>query len=319
MESIPTDLTNWKDLARKQGVENVNIYNLENHVSASKIGAAQYLSLRSSWIAKDEKIVDAAEMGIRGLAEAEKWLNSRKDWTDYLKALKNPNAAVSVPELGTFSFSSFAQRQIARVREVDDKEKVDFTPMVQRLRSWDAKKEKSLEQEAETSPLARKGGSAAAGGLPFTPNKPISLADRMGDLALGDTPVVKSPAFSPWPMSIGLARELYPKVEDEQIVNYFLIGFLSSIVFHAKDIKSEWSPVRKAFNFGKGDNYLFQARTDGQLSLPGFSDQTKAQMIVEVKPTHRSVGNKVIHQATAQMAAWIFDEPDEVKDLKEYR
>lgn len=66
-------------------------------------------------------------------------------------------------------------------------------------------------------------------------------------------PFLRSPIPPP---GIELARGYLPKVEDEQIVNNFLIGFLGSLAFHAKNIKSGWSPVQKAFNFGTGGNHL---------------------------------------------------------------
>ena len=156
MEAIPADQAQWKVFAKKEGISNTSIYNLEDYVSASKIGTAQYLSVRSFWSQKGKKI-DPEEVGILDVAEAAKWLNSRSDWKGYLDSLNHPNAYVFVPELGTFSFSSFAHRQIARVREVDEREKVNFTPMKRRLRSWNTQKDNLIRQDAQMSPLANKG------------------------------------------------------------------------------------------------------------------------------------------------------------------
>ncbi|KAM5434848.1 hypothetical protein McanMca71_007629 [Microsporum canis] len=125
------------------------------------------------------------------------------------------------------------------------------------------------------------------------------------------------------------ARRAFPKVEDEQIVNGFLIALLASICMYHNGVKLQWSPVRKGFKFGKKDAeegnadkpYLFEARTDGHLASwnPGSKDVKPSAIIVEVKPTSREYNNRVIYQATAQMAAWIFQEPDPPGAKQPYR
>ncbi|KAM5458113.1 hypothetical protein MaudCBS49596_000023 [Microsporum audouinii] len=42
-------------------------------------------------------------------------------------------------------------------------------------------------------------------------------------------------------------------------------------------------------------------------------------MIVEVKPTFRGYSNRVVYQATAQMAAWIYNEPDKPGSKQPFR
>ncbi|KAM5462467.1 hypothetical protein MauCBS54593_007981 [Microsporum audouinii] len=132
---------------------------------------------------------------------------------------------------------------------------------------------------------------------------------------------------TPYGMSPNSSRKAFPKVEDEQIVNGFLIAFLATLCMHHPEVKLEWSPVRKAFKFGRVDNpaggektFLFEARTDGHLCQPMLKKtDVQSAMIVEVKPTLRAYSNRVIYQATAQMAAWIYKEPDESTSPGPYR
>ncbi|OAT13104.1 hypothetical protein BDBG_08371 [Blastomyces gilchristii SLH14081] len=107
------------------------------------------------------------------------------------------------------------------------------------------------------------------------------------------------------PISSELANGLYPPVIDEQIINTALIIFLNAISIECDGVEAEWSLHRKSFKFGQH----FEAETDGHLSI--FDRKgSLSRAIVEVKRNLRENQPQIIYQETAEMAAWIFEEPD---------
>jgi hypothetical protein len=94
---------------------------------------------------------------------------------------------------------------------------------------------------------------------------------------------------------------------DEQIVNIALIGFLQGFTVYQRRC-ADWTIQRKVFSCGpKGSTAEFQARTDGALQY--YLDQ-RCMAIIEVKARRRYGQHQIQMQESAQMAAWIYTEPE---------
>ncbi|KAF3491345.1 uncharacterized protein GIQ15_00862 [Arthroderma uncinatum] len=348
--TFPTSKDGWKADAKKHKLGDASIHHTPC-ASASKISEAQYLLLRSFWVtAKQDTKRNAKDWGITATSEARRWLDNEDDWRKYLQTLTS-TATTPVPRLGSFSYVHLSRHQVTRLpetfREEEGDKNVSFSPIAGRLRSTKYPPDGRITPD---SPLAKKGGhypplsqssdddydnNSFKGKAKGKDKAQGSLTEAFNKFGLEEGSVhgsVKSSSsesqmVSSFEMSPNSYRKAFPKVEDEQIVNGFLIAFLATLCMHNPDVKLEWSPVRKALKFGKveapasGEKaFLFEARTDGHLSRPGVGDSdVRSAMIVEVKPTLRGYNNRVIHQATAQMAAWIYAEADDPSTQQPYR
>jgi hypothetical protein len=108
----------------------------------------------------------------------------------------------------------------------------------------------------------------------------------------------------------GDQKVLYPPTEDEQIVNAALLNFLTVLTITHDDVCLRWCLARKNLHFACHDEKYgvvkYQARTDGYLRGQRHST---AYAIVEVKPFIRANKPNTRWQETAQMAAWISEDP----------
>ncbi|KAK2810361.1 hypothetical protein FQN50_003092 [Emmonsiellopsis sp. PD_5] len=308
----------WSARARQVGVYGKSIYELPAYDSGSKIQELQYLTLRSYWAVPKNSKQSAA--GIPGVAEARNWLAKRQDWMAYLNELKaDSKPSLPVPDLGSFSFCYSVQQQITGVRQIiaEDNEvnKVNLTPWSLRLRHGKGTQPTGPEsptlvalQHKQTRTRFEAGGPASR--THVATEDILDLEElRLADIDDEQSDHEPSPLASTYMPSPRTARREFPDVEDEQIVNYFLVALLGCLSFHRADTRSLWSGLRKSFKFGRGDDYLFQAQTDGHLyALKSMPSTAESFIILEVKPTYRGKTNKIIYQATAQMAAWIYCE-----------
>ncbi|DAA72762.1 TPA_exp: Uncharacterized protein A8136_5431 [Trichophyton benhamiae CBS 112371] len=306
--------------------------------SGSKVNISQYLLLRSVWFQHPKsKTKDLEKWGIKEFKQADKWLENNKDWLIYLENLSQITNYTGPPHsLGTFSYVWFAHHQVISLPEqyeqVEDQDKnVSYSPISSRLRSA-AHKTNMHGREESPTPLGKKGYQTPPDQITgyggYSPSE--ELAEGIRNMTVHENSR-KSPSDisnSDATMSPASARRAFPKVEDEQIVNGYLIAVLASICMYHPDVSLHWSPVRKSFRFGKRDvepnsgdrPYLFEARTDGHLASrnPGPNDAKPSAVIVEVKPTNRRYNNRVIYQATSQMVSWIYQEPDAPGAKKQY-
>lgn len=103
-------------------------------------------------------------------------------------------------------------------------------------------------------------------------------------------------------------RALLP-TGDEQVVNAALVNFLNAL-FLRDNKHSSWTMDRKRFVFqSKKTGVQFTAITDGHLRIENVESSAA---IIEVKARHRHAefGGKIEMQESAQMANWIFQEPN---------
>ncbi|KAF9775865.1 hypothetical protein IL306_006007, partial [Fusarium sp. DS 682] len=109
------------------------------------------------------------------------------------------------------------------------------------------------------------------------------------------------------PLSGEIAKQ-YQSIEDKQIVNTALILFLNALTLRCDSVNGAWTLYRKPFVVKALAEKVYEARVDGLLQVKG---DTCA--IVEVKPYIRYGSEKILDkirmQETAQMAAWIAQDP----------
>ncbi|KAM5458112.1 hypothetical protein MaudCBS49596_000022 [Microsporum audouinii] len=257
---FPSAVKEWKALAKKNKLENASIHHKACD-SASKISEEQYLLLRSFWVEAPADNENPGTWGIKATQEAAHWLNNEDDWKKYLESLATSSKTTPAPRLGSFSYVSLARSQVTRLPEEygeeDEDKNVSFSPISSRLRSSDPKPAPNGEDRPD-SPAE---DAARRMGISQTPPNMSSdedienayfkkgasskdgsggdLTKRLEGIALGkesvDHTTGKSPAISIVKMSPNSSRKAFPKVEDEQIVNGFLIAFLATIcMYHPK-------------------------------------------------------------------------------------
>lgn len=122
------------------------------------------------------------------------------------------------------------------------------------------------------------------------------------------------------PSAVGLQD---PPTRDEETVNRALLNFLDAHYIH-EDRNADWESTRKEFVFQSPKlrsrepskptpkPLRFVARTDGHLRIHGNEERSAA--IIEVKARLRPQDKKkdytIEMQESAQMALWIFQEPE---------
>ncbi|TVY79707.1 hypothetical protein Focb16_v008611 [Fusarium oxysporum f. sp. cubense] len=155
---------------------------------------------------------------------------------------------------------------------------------------------------------------------PETPSRPpkedMSIDEHFGNLDLdSDTSSLNSDPLGPLSYHSPLSGEVgkqYQSIEDEQIVNTPLVLFLNALTLHCDYAQGAWTIYRKTFVVKASATKVYEARVDGLLRV---KDRTCA--IVEVKPLIRYGSEKTLDkirmQETAQMAAWIAQDPPVLK------
>ncbi|KAK2679949.1 hypothetical protein RAB80_005130 [Fusarium oxysporum f. sp. vasinfectum] len=148
------------------------------------------------------------------------------------------------------------------------------------------------------------------------PKEDMSIDERFGNLDLdSDTSSLNSDPLGPLSYHSPLSGEVgkqYQSIEDEQIVNTALVLFLNALTLHCDYAQGAWTIYRKTFVVKASATKVYEARVDGLLRV---KDRTCA--IVEVKPLIRYGSEKTLDkirmQETAQMAAWIAQDPPVLK------
>jgi hypothetical protein len=215
----------------------------------------------------------------RAPGEAVSFLDQHPDWKRYLGSFAQGIQLEQwpIPSFGDFTLVKYFQLEAALVEAESESEGVVVSPP--KTRSMTAR---------EKAPQA-------------TPSK--VRADQQH--------ILDDKWSSPFSAAkMGDQKVLYPPTEDEQIVNVALLNFLTAVTITHSDVCLRWCLARKILKFVcNGDNneeIEYEARTDGYLR--GDNDSTP-YAIVEVKPYIRSSMPNTRWQETAQMAAWILEDP----------
>lgn len=308
MEIIPSTAATWLEEAKKANVQKTSIHSLDDLNSGSKLNEKQFLALRAIWKQEKRNKFSPDSWGLP-IPEARELLAKNKDWKSFLSHVTSRTpTSYTVPKVGTFSSSWDLLQQIRDYpRTAPSATKVLFSPAGPKTRS--RQEQKAPRRDPYT-----------------TPSRPQTTIDEaMGDIAI-DMPsweessdlmgsfMLESEANSP--VTKEEAKTLFPPLDDEPTVNACLIVFLNAVCFHHRGLGMHWSMQQKAFNFGSGGS-VFEARVDGYLRAK--SDRSKrSKVIAEVKPYARADRKDVRFQETAQMAAWIFAEPDKTSKSGKY-
>ncbi|KAF7594891.1 hypothetical protein BBP40_007925 [Aspergillus hancockii] len=313
---LPTSIDSpelWNYYANKHDVQALNIYQLERYDSASKIGDPQYLALRALWSIERRTQFNPHEWGIQDVDKARQKLSGIPHWGNFIQkvAEKAPLDRILPisPDLGSFTVVWYNQQQILWIQDTTDhEENVAFSPVTARLRPrFNIADERDVFLRTPSRPRIsaltkefmktrlEETQEEESQGTPFTSYEPDTPADNLDD----------DPDYD--------EQDIYPPVSDEVVVNTYLVNFANTITISIEGVKAHWSAERKGYKVGRkqGGKFikLYEARTDVHLFLP---NDGHSKMIGEVKPVMRGDARRVRMQETAQMAAWIHAERDNV-------
>ncbi|PYI03948.1 hypothetical protein BO78DRAFT_373957 [Aspergillus sclerotiicarbonarius CBS 121057] len=319
--SLPTQIEDeegWHASARAHGVPGVNLYRLASYKSASKIGKIQYLALRAVWKCEERALFDPQQWGLQGVESARKRLSQLPHWKAFLNAVPRPvpvDEILPVTGLGGFELIWYYGQLIRGAPSAPDHEgNGTFTPVSQRTRSQNKQPDNPDPFQPQTpgnahhSDLTRlffkmKHEGAEAPKPAVSPSNSCSPKTPEDDLNL-------DPTYEEEDDDEEDDEDTYPPVSDENVVNSYLAGFASLVTMSVLGVKAHWSQERRGFKVRNNDIKLYEARTDGHLFLPNIKGSSA---IVEVKPMMRWDSNRVMMQETAEMAAWIHAEPDDIQ------
>ncbi|OJD10982.1 hypothetical protein ACJ73_09640 [Blastomyces percursus] len=297
----------WNEYAKRHNVKSSNIYQLQRYDSASKIEDPQYLTLRALWKIERRTQFEPHQWDIHGAAKARQMLEDLPHWKNYIQAVSKKvpvDEILPIPyDLGDFKLVWYYQQLIWWAKSTPDLEdNLNFTPISKRTRGQSNMLDRRnifMETPSKVSSLTKKFREAHLEETVYDNQMETASTDEELE---PDTPadnLEKDPDFR----NRQVDKEEFPPVSDENVVNTGLIGFASVVTFSIKGVKAHWSQKRKGYKVGENNGTkLYEARTDGHLSLPNDSN---SKAIVEVKPTMRGESPRVRMQETAQMAAWI--------------
>jgi hypothetical protein len=296
-QRLPKTAGEWAREVKNHGLSDGNIHNVLEYKSASKIEFEQYLCLRVIWRVRKQACFKPSDwLPGDALVKAEEFLGTMTSWSKYLDSMGEKLAGARITDIGTFTLAQYYQLQVYTDIDKDhgNYEMPKIFPIAGQTRS------KTTEQTelALTTPTQLSGKKASR----------AVLADDSGELDSFCPGSEENLIFGPWhlptPTSAAVAGSL-SAANDEQRVKMALVFFLISITMHYPDVRAGWTLRGKFFKFGN----LFEAMTNGYLEK-GQSGEASA--ILDVKAYIREDNVlRVQMQESAQMAAWIFANPDD--------
>lgn len=304
---LPRTLGEWASSATRRAVIDSSIHDHPQQ-SGSKVEEPQFLLLRAVWPASREAFAFKEDckskrwIDSQNLSRASSYLNSLDAWNKYIGSLGQPQERIMG---GTFALVHYYQRLSTRPNKKPSGNafsKVDFSPRVTRSQA-----RRNPPQRPETPTRAPRGGTNVSDAMD-------SVMDLLEDLNLDPDAPNYSSGSSPLstlsghsPTSGENAKNV--QTEDEQIVNTALILLLNALTLHCDLVQGEWSLYRQPFVVKKANDKVYEARVDGLLRI----NQKNTRAIIEVKPFIRNASPEILDgirmQETAQMAAWIAQDP----------
>jgi hypothetical protein len=292
-DDLPSSPVEWRRAQR--GLEAENIHTLRKLDSASEIQRPQFLLLRALWdirIQREFKRTDWLEEAC--VRDAVSSLGRCPDWKSYLESFSEHIGLEQrpFPNLGAFTLVRYSQLEITTI-------------------------EAENSSPSATVSIKTRGMTAAEKAQNTTPSKaPTNFRNFFNDEEEDDDEeddqnVADESFISPLsPAKRSEQKVFYPPTEDEQIVNAALLNFLTVVTIAHPDVCLRWCLARKILKFvckaGNGGAVGYQARTDGYLRGPSHSP---TYAIIEVKPYIRAEKPQTRWQETAQMAAWVLQDP----------
>ncbi|KAL2817284.1 hypothetical protein BDW59DRAFT_175528 [Aspergillus cavernicola] len=276
MDQLPESIDEWTVAVAHENLTSVSIHDM-SLVSASKFGLSEFLPLRVIWRAVESTKFKGGDYELdHWMDDAKKYLKTYPSWSVYQQSFRLNKQ----PGEGNFYLAKLFQMDAAAVQSKEITNNVVFSPI----------KTRSMMKAAHDHYA--------------TPTKSRNLA--------GD-PASDSSIFQDIPSTRGsrgpeeLWKQLYPKAEDEQIVNTALVNFLRAITTPIPSIKSDWTIHRKSFKATFNDAE-YEARTDGYLR---GKDSSEARVLIEVKaPLRVHKMSEIRMQESAQTVAWLKASPE---------
>lgn len=315
----------WQDAACDLEMEDKTLYDLDGSQlkSASKIEKVHYVCLQAVWVIRKPGQFKPDRWDLV-LDYADKQLGEDESWQLYLATIDRDTSglirpSLPAPRLGTFSLVYYKQRLLKNLIATERKKVIfntDYSPVSHRTRAQARAQAAtdSLKTPVKQLPkfmTSSFGGDSAIGGSSMAGIKEgDATSDREDEEISPDmskqTPRTRIEALSPTsPDSFSTGES----TKDEAIVNSALVALLNAITIHDPMTKGHWTERRKRFLVKAAQSTkIYEAITDGHLS--NFDDSNHSRIILEVKPMHRQNVPEVRRQETAQMAAWIFAEPN---------
>lgn len=318
LDKLPENQKKWETYAEQHGVLHMNIHSLDLVDSASKIKDKQFYALRVLWQKQRDLPSGQVLCDERFLPEARRFLREKQAWTDYLTDIRKSIGSSSLStleDIGTFSLVRYNQ-MLTHLSPLADPNNPVTNDQID-----------SFQRKVVPSPIAHRTRSHQPNLVPpespktptpapriQTEREPLDmtqLSSSLCEIEESQLSVVSQDSnIPPSPESPANAAETLPS-EDEQIVNMALILFLNCVTIHHPKIKRggssspRWTMKRLQLRFGS-----WEARTDGFLMMA--SDKNEVRAILGTKPYVRDQNsNGIQKQESAQMAAWIYQCPDD--------
>ncbi|KAH9890297.1 hypothetical protein F4778DRAFT_753258 [Xylariomycetidae sp. FL2044] len=313
---LPQTEAEWVKAFGEQSLKSESIYGDHVLESASQLTFNHFLLLHAICppaVLQDRFYQNVADWIQRdNLKAADASLKTQESWRLYHKSYQptssrqHTQTRAALAKLGPFSLVRYYQLQVEGLHSSDESStKVTTSPVASRTRQRQAKRMEVLQTPTRPRP-----------GSPPDVFDMTNLAEHLDR----DTDSISSTSSTGLPEKLTPFSPLGPEasaslkaVSDEQIVNTALILYLNAITLHCDDVRGDWTLHRKAFVVKSLDGEkVYEARVDGYL---GLGDRVGA--IVEVKPFLRGTKYVPIRmQETAQMAAWICNDPPDTKKMR---
>lgn len=298
---LPSNPSTWEATASKYQAS--SIHELQSAQSASDITVEQFISLKVLWPKRLQQ-ADLSENETAGIFGSSKIdiRKARSDireqdgaWNAYLEAIAaksgdgplglklNRNSKFPT-ELGVYALVLQSQLEALNLEDsLNDSRRLRLSPLSKDEMRGRLRSAKQDPKGKGKEPKSQSQGSTQPSHTSNTSSSARNISPTTHEEAL-DFPV-----------------------GDEQIVNTAAINFLNALLIHDARL-ADWTLQRKQFKF-KSASIKFEARTDGHLQVHGHD---RSAAILEVKPRVRyaEIGYRIEMQESAQMALWIFQEPN---------
>jgi hypothetical protein len=291
-DNLPGTGVEWRTAAARYNP--VSIHELEAADSASEITVEQFLSLKALWPrrCKTADLYADKTAALFGSSKADietvRATMRERDtcWTEYLKAVEAGAGRGSKfsRELGVYALVLQSQVEASKIKEsLNDSERLRFTPMKKHNTRSQAQDENRDPKGKGQESRSESRGSHHPSQTSKSSSGPENISPKRRDEEPG--------------LLIG----------DEQVVNTAAINFLNALFIHEAR-PADWTLERKQLRFNSR-SVKFEARTDGHFEIHGHK---QSAAILEVKPRTRYYerGFRIEMQESAQMALWIFQEPN---------
>ena len=299
----------WRRDAKREGVFDKYIHEVEDLFSGSKVSIEQFLAFRVLWTGHGSSDTPRSvkhELMEKCITEAAKCLKANRSWSLYCKALGHEEPWKGT-DTGMFTLLMDWHNDVLRLpmKTQNDNAKYQSTPWNKRLRSADKIGSKIKQPDFRM---------AKATTASITQGMEDMSFDDYGDSVIVTPSKTEQPETlnAPTPQdpyslyAIGEAIN-FPSSQDEQIVNAALLnlpkGLTITVPIHG--LICNWTISRLQLQFQFNGRKLFEARTDGYL----MDGKGHAKALVEVKAGGRSFKvDEIRRQESAQMITFIQEE-----------